>query len=250
MKKFLFSLALSCLCVGIYAQKTDLSLLLNDCRKVEQTISNVFYFDVGKETIKLNQMSGLLSKDVFCYYNLTQYDTELKRNVFIKSEKHAQYYAAMLQDFNKVKQDKYYFRFSLRYNHGKEYNLTQKAFFFQCWLNEVNYASIPGYINLGGLCVSYPQNLITVKTYDHRNGMQYIQSFKASIKDESIALKIEENMNDCSILFIIKLEKSTKRQTGLFAEDFILAKTDEIYIVNNRTGEIYINLTETIFPTR
>lgn len=67
----------------------------------------------------------------------------------------------------------------------------------------------------------------------------YNQRIYLPVNDKQTALKIEDAGNNRGVLFLFKIE-SIKREEILFSsQDFILTRTEGIYIVNTQTGEVY-----------
>lgn len=82
-RTFLIVLSLCAMLIGKAQERPVLDLSNNNCR-----------FEVGYNKVKtictgarsIEQLHDLYNMDVCSYYNLTQYDTELKRKTFANSE--------------------------------------------------------------------------------------------------------------------------------------------------------------------
>ena len=237
--------------IGSHTQPSNLKELTHDVFKAEyhQYGAEKFYFEKYNskaeiEELTISEYSALLNVDVIKYYNLKEYNTELKKQVFKESEEYKILSQLLWQEQNEVKYQNYYFLYNFRNNVENDmYNVTQKAFYLIHSVIDINYTPVQGCINFSGLCLSYPENhtKTTPKDYGNR-GYYYHQVIKIPIADAAIALKIEENMNDCALLFIFKMDKAIKRKTGIFTNDFIIGKTQSAYVVNTKTGEIYSQL--------
>ena len=85
MKRISFVvLSLCFMLVGRAQEKTTLDLSGNSCCRFQVTYNDVK--TICMEARSINQLHDLYNMDVCSYYNLTQYDTELKRKAFANSE--------------------------------------------------------------------------------------------------------------------------------------------------------------------
>lgn len=111
-------------------------------------------------------------------------------------------------------------------------------------LQQVNviYAKIPNYENFGIVCLThFPIQLKRTYLGLRDSPVQKDYRFKISIPlaDEKIALDIEENIKNCSLLFVFKIQRTEEKETEFIKQDFILGKISNVYLVNNNTGFIY-----------
>ncbi len=220
------------------AQKIQLSELLND---IEQTDSDTLF--------AINKL------DVFKYYGLTQYDTELKRKAYKKSEKYA-VYLSVLQEMRKQLFNKtFYFIFKDDF-YNCDYKLIKGGFSYT-----ISTSSREGYViserpkTINS--VIFPMlPTITYKdeSYDKlRNEYPFYPYFNEDIVipvNEDNALLIENDRENSKIYFIFNLSgcknvvyKSKHPILGLsyFKEEVFVASMLRIVVANTKTDEIYFD---------
>ena len=183
----------------------------------------------------------IFNLQVVPYFNIKGYDTELKREMFKETTEYKEYEKKLIQIKNDVKNRSFYYISKLKRN---EYNLSKGSFLYEIELYEGRYVDFPGYINLGTICIEYatkrfPKNKIEIiKRFGGRDYF-YKQRIYLPVKDKRVALKVEEGGNQVGVLFKFKID-SVKRKRILFSEnDFVLTKTEGIYLINIQTGEVY-----------
>ena len=247
MKKlFLFVFLLVNSTFSLMAQQT-IDELVKDCISFvdtkaylpEQVIEAPFE-DGTMGQFDLYKLSAVFNLNVFSYYNLRGYDTDLKKELFKETDEFKEYEAELKDLREYMKGTNYYYIHKFRGN----YNLEKGGFPYEIELYEGSYVSFPGYINHGTLCIEYatkrfPKNKIdVVKRWGGRDYF-YNQKTFLPVKDKTVASKIEDAGSNKAVLFVFKID-SLKNEKILFSTNtFVITKTVAVYIVNTQTGEVY-----------
>ena len=194
-----------------------------------------------------------MNKDVFGYFGLNQkYETPLQKNAFKKTEEYANYLSQLNYDYSCLSGSKFYILYNLRYN--SEYDINKKSFIFRIGVLDWQRTNQSGYIGFGkNICTTFPANKLNIKrTREYNNELYAYQYIQIPIADEDLALKIEEDMSNpyCStcLMFVVELNKvsSEKHPEFPWAQNNILAKTVNLYMVNTKTEQIYCDLSELV----
>lgn len=230
--------------------------VINECYKIEHKTGE-FYLSGGSEDeyniCKVDQVASLMNKDVFGYFGLNQkYETPLQKNAFKKTEEYDSYLSQLNYDYSCLSTSKFYILYNLRYN--SEYDIDKKSFIFRVGVLDWQRTSQSGYIGFGkNICTSFPANKLNIKkTREYNNELYAYQYIQIPIADEDLALKIEKDMANpyCStcLLFVVELNKvsSEKHPEFPWAQNNILAKTVNLYMVNTKTEQIYCDLSELV----
>ena len=145
-RTFLIVLSLCAMLIGKAQERPVLDLSNNNCR-----------FEVGYNKVKtictgarsIEQLHDLYNMDVCSYYNLTQYDTELKRKTFANSEDGKTLLETMKNIKTNLNAMKHYYIFPFSANMGwdKAYNLKTKTFDFGYVVDETGFLPVSGIIN-------------------------------------------------------------------------------------------------------
>ena len=125
--------------VGRAQEKTTLDLSGNSCCRFQVTYNDVK--TICMEARSINQLHDLYNMDVCSYYNLTQYDTELKRKAFANSEDGKALLETMknMKISSEAKRHYYIFPFSANMGWDKAYNLKTKTFDFGYSIDETGF---------------------------------------------------------------------------------------------------------------
>lgn len=201
--------------------------------------------------IKLMQrLYYLNSLDVCRYYELNEYDTDLKRKVFKETQEGGQLLNQLKAKKQEISNSKLYYIFPFSNNWGweKEYNLKTKTFDFAYIIDEDKFLPIQGYINFPQLTIKC--NPI-IKQYKERiynsniNRYSYLNTIKIPITEKA-AIPIEENIDRMALVIEFKLQqmKYTSRQAAIFnlTTYCLQGISSKIYIINKITNEIYFSL--------
>lgn len=230
--------------------------IISECYQIDAK-NGKFYLSGGNEDEyeirSVEQVASLMQKDVFGYFGLNQkYSTPLQKSAFSKTEEYTDYMSEIDYHHSYIFDSKFYILYNLRYN--SEYDINKKSFIFRIGVLDWQRTSQLGYIGFGkNICTSYPANKLNVKkTREYNNELYVYQYIQIPIADEDLALKIEEDMSNpyCStcLLFVVELNKvsSEKHPEFPWAQNNILAKTINLYMVNTKTEQIYCDLSELV----
>lgn len=192
---------------------------------------------------ELFEIVDLLNMDVVRFYKLwNTYDTDLKKKVFVESEEGQKKYAQLKKEYDRVKQNTCSFLYSIPYS---TYDLATKSMKVEYSIWDGNFGNIQNYAEFKLLCLSLPAAIKKEKPKRRFGGGRqyfYNNTLYVPVKSETKALEIENNIKDCALLFIFKLDKAIKRKTNFLTENFVLGNCSNVYIVNTKTGEIYEKL--------
>ena len=259
MKK-VFVLLISVLLTNGAVAQTTLNSLIGECALgvVENDKMEHFKFinSQGKSvSCSIDDMSALLHKDVVFYFGLEDtYNSELKIKAYKQTEEYKENYSLLMADYNKVTQGKAYLMYNLRYNN--KYDVTKRCFLFDIGFDDLYRYSQPGYLCFeNGLSLTFPTTYLSRKRQSSSlatNGIYNYNTIKTTTIPETVALKIENEMDDpyCNarLLLIFKLTNTAteKKQVSnwIIPQNFILGKTIAAYIINEKTGEIYADMSK------
>jgi len=248
LKRISVLVALAASLVSGYGQ-TDYRNLVSNAFHVEYKsdyggniwfhIPNLEQGSYGYRDENLLGVINLLKKDVIAYYGLEKkYDTELKRKVFSTSQERRELYTEMEIFYNEVIKKDFYYLHDFEGTYKTKYNLSTQSMETDIGID----ARAPYLVLLtGNLSLSIPKAVTSYATWTG-----HFRNVSIPLKDETQALEIEENIEDCALLIVFNLEGTTKRapvatsgSSGVEGQDFILGKTKYAYIVNKKTGKIY-----------
>ena len=190
--------------------------------------------------VKSYELGAIFNLDVISHYKIKGYNTDLKRELFKETDEYKQYEKELKDYRDVVKNTTFYYIQKISGN----YNTEKGGFLYEKELYEGGYVKFPGFVNCGTLCIEYatkrfPKNKLEIIKRLGGRDYFYNQRIYLPVNDKQTALKIEDAGNNRGVLFLFKIE-SIKREEILFStQDFILTRTEGIYIVNTQTGEVY-----------
>lgn len=248
-RTFLIVLSLCTMLIGKAQERAVLDLSNNNSCRFEVNYSGLKTICMGIRSI--DQLRDLYNMDVCGYYNLTQYDTELKRKIFANSEDGK----VLLETMKNVKTNLnamnhyYIFPFSANMGWDKAYNLKTKTFDFGYIVDETGFLPVSGYLNFPQFAIKCsPKIRQTVQKRQNTDRVAYLTTIKIPMT-ESEALAIEEHIDDLALAvqFAIQGWGETKRKINLGGDVFITktcvkAISPKIYIIDKKTNEIYFEL--------
>lgn len=153
------------------------------------------------EARSINQLHDLYNMDVCSYYNLTQYDTELKRKAFANSEDGKALLETMknMKISSEAKRHYYIFPFSANMGWDKAYNLKTKTFDFGYSIDETGFLPVNGYLNFPQFAIKCtPKVKQVVQKRQGTDRASYLTTIKIPMT-ESEALAIEEHIDDLAL---------------------------------------------------
>jgi len=193
------------------------------------------------------EISSVLASNVFWYYNLTSYDSELKRKVFTATDEYKSKLAELNQiKFDLLKRDHYLDLEIADYEKRTfKYDLRAKTFSFTI----SSYLSVfynDSFLQFDNICFRKPTDILLKNSKFHSGQVDVVKQFIAiRVPEETIALKIEENVDDVRILFLFKFVSAKEFINYPFGsgygtrEYYLLTNLNKAIVYNLRTGEIY-----------
>ena len=194
------------------------------------------------------KLQYLIDNDAFGYFGIDNVKTELQKKAFTQTEEYQSMYLPRLQAEKKyLYQDEYMVRLPIKaqYNDLSDfsYDMSSGCFLFEVrdtetkWINEG--CSDFHILFYDHLCLTYPRSLVSMTSgMSMLNKMLYIQKAQTGKVNESDALKVENNIDSCEMVWVFKFEK--------VKNSYIYGKTTRIYIANEKTGEIYCDLSNSL----
>ena len=194
------------------------------------------------------EISGILASNVFWYYNLSSYDSDLKRKVFSESEE----YKSKLTELNQIKSDllkqDYYLELEIADYEKRsfKYDLNSKTFSFTISSYQSAFYN-DSYLQFDNICFRTPTGIFLKNSKFHSGQVDVVKQFiSINVADERIALKIEENVDDMRILFLFKFSSAKEFINYPFGpggygtrEYYLLTNLNKAIVYNSRTGEVY-----------
>lgn len=260
VKRLLLFLIVTLCCIFTWAQKTYSDIITYypyiDLEKDEVCIPSEPMEITGKREMLVH----LLDKDMYSYFDLNdKYPTPLQKNTYKRTQEYAWNLEQFNADYKATTTSKFYILKSLQYNTA--YDINKRCFYFRLGVQALDMTKVPGYIGLTSLtgspsdvCITFPSNRLTVKkelTYD---GSDYwiSQYIRTPIISEELAMRIEKGMEkpDCpiSLMFIVIPQRVSKEirnwKYGQIQQNFILAKTVGLYIVDTQKETILCDLSK------
>jgi len=240
-----------------FSQKTITSITENCVFKVleNEDVRTIQFINAEGKTQKysVDEISALLQKDVIKYYKLyNKYSTELQVNEFKKTERYQELYNSMMEDYNIVTKGTGYWMFNMRYNNP--YDVKNRCFNIKIGFDDLYRYSASGYLCLKeGVALTYPSTYLSRTQQQSNlatNGVFNYNIVKTTTIPEETALKIEKTLRDpyCStrLLLVFKLTKGTKekKSAGYYqlTQNFVVGETIGAYLVNEKTGEVYADM--------
>lgn len=222
--KVLSVLLLFLLTTAVYGQqntseidkiKASFSKYLNGFLPVYNGVSHRNY----QRKIVKGDIDGLLERDVIEYYRLEgKYDSPLKLKMFKQSQEYQNLLARLDTERKYLLADTFYIISKID---KTDYDLREKAFFFEERINSIIYTTTY-FVDFYGLGIVTP---LLIKN----------KGVKVEIEDERIALDVENNYQDCRLVYIFTYDAELSRQN----EEFPIGKLHKLLLVNIKSGKVY-----------
>lgn len=173
---------------------------------------------------KINLPEGLIERDVLNYYHLyDKYDSPLKRKMFKQSTEYESLLKKMETERNKLLADTFYV---VEKVHKTNYNLNTWSFYFDVHQTFFRYSTIQ-YINYGYVGIVSP-------LLKGRQGLQ------VKIYDENDALEIENNYDDCRLVYVITVNEELSKQTGDTEQGcHLFCDMQKLFFINLNKSKVY-----------
>lgn len=238
-----------CACFYLNAQERKVLNIPDTVPIIEQTAHKGQKFKGLLEGMDMWKLYYLYKLDVCLYYDLDEYDTELKRKTFKSTSEGQRLTKELETKKRKIINSKSYFIFPFSENWGwsKEYNLKTRTFDFSYIIDDDEFISIQGYLNFRQLLIKCNPTIkqYREKRYKPNGDIYYLNTLKIPLS-EKIALPIEENIEDLALIVEFKIQnmKYTQQQVSIFnlTTYFLQGISTKIYIIDKNTNEIYFSL--------
>lgn len=195
--------------------KVSFSKYLNGFHPVYNGVSHRNY--QGK--VVKGDIDGLLERDVIEYYRLEgKYDSPLKLKMFKQGQEYKNLLARLETERKYLLADTFYIISKID---KTNYDLREKAFFFEERINSIIYTTTY-FVDFYGLGIVTPL-------------LNKNKGVKVEIEDERIALDVENNYQDCRLVYIFTYDEKLSNQN----EEFPIGKLQKLLLVNIKSGKVY-----------
>lgn len=246
MKKSILSLFVLCLILFVNAQDRKVLNIVDSTSVVLAYDRNDgVKVDLFHEDMWINKLHHLLKLNVCEYYDLKEYDTDLKRKVFKESSEGQNLLKDMRALRQKVMNSRGYYLFNFKDNRGwyKGYDLHKKQFIFTYIVRDSEYIPIPGYTVFPEASIKMNPQIRQFKE-DRKDAL--LADIRFPLLNERIALNLEENIEDLILVIEFKIQDSKiKYQTVTFLNlpvYTIMGLATKLYIIDRNTHEIYFSM--------
>ena len=216
--------------VTIVAKRSERDIFSADLLQMQKILgkqlkgyTNVQSYDnYGREVINLP--AGLIERYVLEYYNLhDKYDSPLKRKMFKQSSEYESLMRKLETERNKLLADTF---FIVEKVHKTNYDLEYCSFFFYVPQTNILY-STTNYIDYGYVGIVSPL-------------LKEEQGLQVKIYDENDALEIENNYDDCRLVYVFTVNEELSKQTentGLGCQ--LICDMQKLYFINLNKSKVY-----------
>jgi len=231
---------------SIYGQTKNPKILLQDILKGAKEPDVLVY--------------SIFDLDVFSYYSITEYDTELKRAVYKKTNDYKERVGTLKKMKAEMLKTKYYVKLTnitmeSNFPLSSDYDLTKKGFLIKL-RNSYGVGTLsfvpPKSVMFGTL--RNEDLYIYFKSLPIKKNKNFFGTeddyFFASVNEET-GLKMENNKNSIDVYFLFTVtgkekvfSKFLEMNSGLFYDmDILLLKSENVrvIIVNKTTDEVYFD---------
>ncbi|WP_270544662.1 hypothetical protein [Butyricimonas paravirosa] len=250
MKRMILVIMMMCVVYSINAQERKVLNIPDSVSIIEQTAHNGQKFNGLLEDLNMGQLYDLYKLDVCRFYELDEYDTELKRKAFKSTPEGQRLTKELGTRKQKIMNSKLYYIFPFSANWGwtKEYNLKTRTFDFSYIIDDDEFIPVQEYVNFRQLLIKCNPAIkqYRKKRYNpNTDRYSYLNTLKIPMS-EKIALPIEENIEDLALVVEFKIQnmKYTQRQVAIFnlTTCCLQGISTKVYIIDKSTNEIYFSL--------
>jgi hypothetical protein len=233
MKKLFFTTTLI-LSVLITTAQIDFK---NDGISIDHIEKLLFKVNSGNYGYSVVKLDAVINNDVFNFFEKEDFgknvDTELQQKIFMQTDK----YLKLKDSLRTIKQDiEKFLLIGSGYANLSDYNIRQKSFSLK----------IDDLMNFGEknnkpfwIYNNFSFNILPLEIESHSSFSGYKGKIKLKVKDEMLALKIEENRRKINFCFISNVSEkisNTVNNQPIFIPDFI-----RILLFNKENNEIYLD---------
>ena len=235
MKKGLFILLVSLFIIPFGYGQVRKKVIISES-------SSVFKCDKGT---KWSSIPSIMRLDVCKYYGVKDCRTDLQKKYYVQTPEGQKLLNELKLKKNEVMNTKTYYIQDL-YKYFTEYNLKTKTLDIEYSDLEDECSLMNGYVDLNGVSVK----VNPVIRYSWKKGPQIgvlvghkINKYlKIPIKDERIALDIENNIGNMAMLFEFNIRNVKKFEHSVTTDDILIGGYATVYLIDKNTYEIYFQL--------
>jgi hypothetical protein len=241
---FLISISILLITIIDVKGQSELSALTDD----------IFILKNNAKEINNDTLINILELNVFNYYNLAQYDSELKRSIFMKTEEYEKLYQ-LLQERKKEILKTTFFKVQEGKFINTSYDLKLKGFLIELGSN---LASRTNQTIDGVLFPSLPTKFYKRELF----GPNILFECLLIKVNEQYGLEIEENKKDINIYYFYKPKSTKKTLVSYFypsngqykiwkiTNKDIESQSVRVIVANNVTGKIYYDYEYVVIPNK
>lgn len=200
--------------------------------------------DLLKDKVELNywnidKLHSQLRNDIYEYYGLSKtYDTDLKKKMFSSTDEYKDKANQLKISNDEVRSKKHFISlkaYDFYKNRASNYLIDKKGFLILTEESEYMFSNSPYLIEYATFS-SLPFNV--KKSTDHNGYTTAYMSFFIEANEEQ-GLKIENNKDNIKIIIAFNIKGASPKHYKVLIADCPV----QVYFVNDKTGEIYIEKT-------
>ncbi len=201
-------------------------------------------YDGFTKTSTPEQLKCLVGNNPAGYFQIDNVKTDLQKRTFLKSPECQQTYILQMQAERKsLLDDEYMVKIPIKseFTDLESFAFNAQTGRFELEIRDTESKSVNAgcrdfhFLLLEHLCLTYPRSLVSVTTGKNYFGESlYVQNGQTCKVTDEDALKVEDHMEDCEMVWVFKFEKAM--------DDKIYGRTTRLYVANKKTGEIYCDL--------
>lgn len=244
MRKVILFVLLFVQVMGYAQDRKVLNIVDSTSTIIKYDGRNQIEISMFEENIDKYKLFELMTLKVCWFYDLTQYDTQLKRKVFNESNDGLKLLNELKQKKQNVINSKAYYMIDFKDNDEwyMGYDLKTKQFVFTYRIHELQYSVSPGYISLPFAQIKVNPLIIHKK---EKRRIEIIANMSFPLLDQKKALAIEENLDNLTLVIEFKIQSAFLIEYGgvLDSNAPIMKGTAiKTYIIDKETHEIYLSM--------
>lgn len=205
-------------------------------------------YDGSTKKSKRKSLECLLKNDVVGYFDTEGVKTDLEKKVLSQQTEYISEHLPRMQKERELLFNDLFMVSTPLYHYDKfKFDVKTNRYCFETSSFErktIYYGfrdfhfHIENVHNSHGLCLSYPRSLISMEETIDGDDVSYKLRIQTCTVNDKDALKVENNLNDCKLVWMFQIED--------VKGDRIYGKTTNLYLVNEKTKEIYCDLSESL----
>lgn len=205
--------------------------------------SRVFGYDKNKAS--WSNVPSIMKLDVCEYYRVENCNTDLQKKYYVQTPEGQELLKKLRLKKQEVMNSKSYYIYNLSKYYTK-YNLKTGTLDIEYSDLERQCSLMNGYVDLTGISVKVNPTI----RYSWKKGVRagiivghHIDKYlKIPIKDEKIALDIENNIENMAMLFEFKVQRVKEFEHSVSTDDILIGGYATVYLIDKNTYEIYFQL--------